>query len=476
MKTIARKHIIVLPNRQRQEFEPEALQELKVSIEDRSLMHPPVLRKPSQVDIERFPEIQFGTCMILVAGERRLKTIDEIFELGGEFRCNGHLFTADAGMVPFTDLGELSDLEAEEAELDENLKRRDLTWQELAAAHDRLHRLRVRQRDAENAEARITEEPLKPNHTVADTAAELTGRRDGSYQDTVRKELIVAKHLDNPLVAKAKSVDEAFKVLKKQEETAKNVQLARVVGATFNADKHQLFNINCLEYMTGVAQRQDPAELFDVILTDPPYGMGAHEFGDGAGKVANSEHHYDDSYESFKALMEGPKGWCNLSYQVCKPQAHAYVFCDIDRFHELKSWMQSAGWYVFRTPLINHKMNSGRVPLPDRGPRRQYEIILYAIKGDKPVTHIYPDVIATSADENLTHGAQKPVALYQNLLQRSVKPGDRVADFFAGSGTIFEAAHGMKCYAVGTEQSAEYYGMSLARIKRLKALEEPALF
>lgn len=475
MKTIARKHIIVLPNRQRQEFDPEALQELKVSIEDRSLMHPPVLRKPSQTDIYRFPEIQFGTCMILVAGERRLKTIDEIFELGGEFRCNGHLFRADDGMIPFTDLGELSDLEAEEAELDENLRRRDLTWQELAAAHDRLHRLRVRQRDAENAEARITETPIKPSHTIADTAQELTGRRDGSYQDTVRKELIVAKHLDNPLVAKAKSVDEAFKVLKKQEETAKNVQLARVVGATFNADKHQLFNCNCLEYMAEVAAGPD-ADKFDVILTDPPYGMGADQFGDGAGKVANSEHHYDDSYESFKALMDGPKGWCNLSYQVCKPQAHAYVFCDIDRFHELKSWMQSAGWYVFRTPLINHKMNSGRVPLPDRGPRRQYEIILYAIKGDKPVTHIYPDVISTSADENLTHGAQKPVALYQNLLQRSVKPGDRVFDAFAGSGTIFEAAHGYKCYAVGTELSPEYYGMSLARIKRLKQLEEPALF
>ena len=472
---INRDNVLILPDRQRQDFDPEALQELKNSIEDGQLMHPPVLRAPSASDRAKFPEIAFDGKMVLVAGERRFRVIGEIYELGGQFRHNGQTFTADTNRIPYTDLGSLDELEAEEAELDENLKRRDLTWQELAAAHDRLHRLRVKQRDAENAEARIIEAPIKPSHTVADTAQELTGRRDGSYQDTVRKELIVAKHLDNPLVAKAKSVDEAFKVLKKQEETAKNVQLARTVGATFNADKHQLFNRNCLDYMAEVAAGPD-TDKFDVILTDPPYGMGADQFGDGAGKVANSEHHYDDSYESFKALMDGPKGWCNLSYQVCKPQAHAYVFCDIDRFHELKSWMQQAGWYVFRTPLINHKMNSGRVPLPDRGPRRQYEIILYAIKGGKPVTHIYPDVISTSADENLTHGAQKPVALYQNLLQRSVKPGDRVFDAFAGSGTIFEAAHGYKCHAVGTELSPEYYGMSLARIKRLKQLETPDIF
>jgi len=113
---------------------------------------------------------------------------------------------------------------------------------------------------------------------------------------------------------------------------------------------------------------------------------------------------------------------------------------------------------------------------PPRGPRRQWEMILYAIKGDKRTTHIYPDVIPCEADSNMSHGAQKPVALYQNLLQRSVKPGDRVLDSFAGSGTIFPAAHTFKCYAVGIEMNPEYYGMCLNRIKELKQLEQPALF
>ena len=54
-------------------------------------------------------------------------------------------YMADHGMIPFTDIGELSPLEAEEAELDENLKRVNLSWQELASVHARLHKLRQAQ-------------------------------------------------------------------------------------------------------------------------------------------------------------------------------------------------------------------------------------------------------------------------------------------------------------------------------------------
>lgn len=463
MRYASASKIIIKPERQRQEFDEEAMQELTDSIEARGLMHPPVMR------IE-------GQDLVLVAGERRLKAIQQLHELGMSFQCDGE--DVPEGLVPYTLLGELSLLEAEEAELDENLKRKDLTWQEHAAATARLHNLRQRQAiervnkvTALDAEAELP----SPVHTIADTAKELLGRSDGAYQDQIRKEVIVAKHLDNPLIAKAKSADEAFKILKRVEVAEQNKKLALEVGKSFKAELHTLLNENCLETMKRIALGPDD-QKFDVILTDPPYGMGAHDFGDGAGKFTGIEHHYDDTFENFLKLMDGAHGWCNLSYQVCKPQAHAYVFCDLDNFHILRDMMRKAGWYVFRTPLINVKTNSGRVPLPDQGPRRQYETILYAIKGKKPVTHIYPDVITSNADENLSHGAQKPVALYQNLLQRSVKPGDRVADFFAGSGTIFEAASLFQCYATGTELNPEYYGMCLARLARLKASEELPLF
>lgn len=436
--------IVIKENRQRQEFEPNALQELINSILDTGLLHAPVMR------------VEDGQ-LVLVAGERRLKAMQEIWDLGGEFKYNQE--TYPAGKVPYVSLGDLTILEAEEAELDENLRRRDLTWQEHAAAVEKLHKLRSAQKV----------ERALPSHTVADTAKELVGSSEGKYQDAIRKEIIVARHLDNPLIAKAKSAEEAFKILKKDETRQANVALAVSVGKTFTADKHLLLNVDCLDFMSLEANQGK----FDVILTDPPYGMNAQDFSNAGGKLEGITHEYDDSYESWQVLMTA---WTEKSFKVAAQQAHAYIFCDFDRFHELKTLMEKAGWYVFRTPLICHKLNSGRVPLPEHGPRRQYELVLYAIKGKKPVTHIYSDVFSSQADEQMSHGAQKPVAVFQNLLQRSVKPGDKILDCFAGSGTIFPAAHSYQCEATGLELNPAYYGLCLRRLQDLKAADSGDLF
>lgn len=461
-KTCPIEDIVIPDNRQRQTFDAEHMEALRSSIFDaegngkpKGLMHAPVVR-------------EYLGSKVLVAGETRLKVIQDGWALGGTLYFDGQ--PVPEGRVPYVTLGELSPLEAEEAELDENLRRKDLTWQELAAAHQRLHNLRGKQKMA-TAEAAVAAQEITPaegaklaKQTFADTAQEIHGRSDGYFQDIVRKEILVAQHLDNPEVAKAKDVDAAFKILKRQEETKRNQALAAAVGATFTAAMHQVHNVNCLDWMS----MPENSNQFDVILTDPPYGMGADSFGDAGGKLSGIEHRYDDSPEHFRELMSK---WCELSFRVAKHQAHAYVFCDIEHFLWLRETMRKAGWYVFRTPLINFKTNSGRVPLPDRGPRRQYEIVLYAIKGDKPVTHIYPDVIQSQADENMSHGAQKPVAVYQNLLQRSVRAGDKVLDSFGGSGTLIPAAHTFKCSATVLEMNPEYYGMCLKRVQDLQVVE-----
>lgn len=436
------------------------------SIETNGLLHAVVVREE-------------GGQFILVAGETRIRAMKDIWALGGSFTYNGEL--VPQAMVPATSLGEVTELEAEEAELDENLKRADLTWQERVDAEARLHKLRVKQSTEaiKISEAKVqlaqaeggadgfvdAMRALIPKpHTVADTAQELYGRNDGGYQAQARKSILLADHLDNPAIAKAKTADEALKILKKQEEREKHSQMAIAVGKTFTVDAHTLLNASCLEAMT----RPELQNKFDVILTDPPYGMGADSFGDGGGKLVNSEHHYDDSYESWQSLI---KAWAPLTMTVTKPEAHLYAFCDFDRFHELKAVLESVGWDVFRTPFIIHKINSGRVPRPEHGPRRQYELCLYAIKGNKPITQILPDVIGSQADPNMTHGAQKPVAVYQNLLQRSVRPGDQVLDCFAGSGTLLPAAHTLQCSATLIEREKEYFGMCLRRVEDVKALD-----
>jgi DNA modification methylase len=202
---------------------------------------------------------------------------------------------------------------------------------------------------------------------------------------------------------------------------------------------------------------------FDVILTDPPYGISADEYGDSGGRTGG-EHRYEDSPESWSNLM-GPA--VDGLTRLAKTEAHAYIFCDIDMFPHLRGMMTGAGWKCFRTPLIWVNPSGMRTPWPEHGPQRKWQMILFAIRGEKRVTRIYSDVITCPSDPNLGHQAQKPIALYQDLLRRSVRPGDSVLDPFCGTGTIYPACHELKCRATGIELDAAALGICSQRLKEL---------
>lgn len=440
--------LTISPTRQRREFDDAKTQELARSIQAHGLFHPPVVRILPDATVQ------------LVAGERRLRAIEQLRFLGKTFSFDGK--TVGEDLIPCVVLGELNEFAAEEAELDENIRRVDLTWQERAAATSKLMALRDRQAVSVGA----------PLPKVAAIAQEVRGSSEGVNQETTRRELIVAKSLADPEIQGAKTVDDAFKILKRREETQRRVDLAVSVGRTFTAAAHTALNVDAAAWMQAYA-----GELFHVILTDPPYGMGADQFGDsggigGVGSKTTAEHNYDDSYESWKAIM----AWfAPQSFRVTRPQAHLYAFCDFDRFHELKGYLTAAGWSCFRTPLVWHNPNKARAPWPDRGPQRKYEICIYANKGQKPVTKIFPDLVTYTSDDNLGHQAQKPVGLFLDLLRRSVAPGDSVLDPFAGSGTIFPAAHELKCMATGLEQAPQHYALCLKRLEKLSAQQELVL-
>lgn len=425
--------IHVAPDRQRRDFPNDQLIELAESIQwgPVGLQHPVVVRTA--------PDGYY-----IVSGERRLRAISDIYELGGRFSYSSEL--VPEGLIPATLLGELSELEAFEAELDENIRRADLTWQEQAAATAALAKLRGMQA-AQRGEA---------PPTTAEIAEEVYDSCAPRQQDTTRKEVIVAKHLEsNEAVKKAKTLDEAFKILKREERKEKQEQAAAEFGKTFTTSQHKVFQEDSLVWMAN-----QPANQFSVILTDPPYGMGADEFGDSGGATAGA-HAYKDDAATLTEILEVLSV---ESFRLAKEEAHLYCFCDIGRFELLKAYFEDAGWKVFRTPLIWVKPGAFRAPWPEQGPQRQYETILYAVKGNRKVNYLASDVLTYTPDTNLGHNAQKPVDLFTDLLKRSVTPGDKVLDPFCGSGTIFPAATAAKVLAVGVERDSYAYGIAAGRL------------
>lgn len=433
MNLIPAATILVAEDRQRKHFDEAYIASLWDSIQRTGLINPIVVSGNK-----------------LVAGECRLRALKLGALLGKDYIYAGELIPAGKAVVK--DFGELTQLEQLEIEYDENAERRDLTWQENVAAQESREELR-RRIAAEKKLAYSIEDSVKGELKVPEPSPVQIQR--------FKENLSVARQLSDPDVSKAATLKEAKKIIKRKEETRRNVVLAQLTGKSSVSDRYKVYNVEAIKWL-----KEQPDGQFDVILTDPPYGMGAESFGDAAGRMSGIEHEYDDSSDaSIQLISSCIPEW----FRVSKPEAHLYIWCDIDHFLTIRELCRAAGWWTFRTPLINFKPEGGRVPWPEHGPRRSYELCLFAVKGKKPVTSIRPDYFESRLKEgNLGHGAQKPVEAYVELLKRSCKPGEIVLDSFAGTGTIFAAAAELNLFAVGTEQAEAAYGICLNRIKELK--------
>lgn len=404
MKHIKIEEITIPEERHRKKFDENKLIELAESIRNVGLIHPPVLR-------------QEDGRYILVSGERRLRAMKTLHQSNTPFTHCGE--PVPSGMIPYEDFGNLDEKTALEIELEENIVRQDLSWQERAAATARLHSLRKEQ---------------NPKQTFSDTAEEIYGTPASVSQ--VKMRTILAEYLSDPDIASASTEKAARNILYNKIEKSLMSELYRRKEDSEESLDHVIECKDAISALRGL-----PSKMFDVILTDPPYGIDVKQIENVTINSINLQHEYDDDWDNLKQTLTE---FSIESFRVAKEQAHLYMFCDVKRFVTLYEIFTSAGWWVWTRPLIWFK-DTGVLFNPYYGPRRMYECILYAIKGYKPTTGVYSDVISTPAVKNKVYAAEKPVALLDNLLARSVAVGDYILDPFCGSGSTLIAGHNRKC-------------------------------
>ena len=413
-------------NRQRQHYDAESISKLADSIQIVGLLHP--LRVKTLDD------------PILVVGGRRLRAIKLLFNRGHNVKYNGE--ELKPGQVPVTVHQTEDEYELQLAELEENLRRQDLSWQERTAAIANLHEIRTSR---------------NPDQTLTDTARELYGEDYHSGATTVVGDAVrlAEAAAEDPEIAKAKTQKEATKLLRKKADKKHNQFLAELVELdTSEATKHQQILGDARDVLPTL-----PDASYTCIITDPPYGIGADTFGD----QGQGSHEYDDSAEYVDGLL---RSFASESFRVATNQAHAYVFCDIRNLTKLQFYMGAAGWYVWEPPIVWYKGNQGLLPRPKHAPRRCYEMIAYFIKGDKEVLlEAKHDVISINGVGAARHAAEKPVELYVDLLSRSCRPGDTILDPFAGSGTVYPAANRLMLTATGINLTEDDYHLALTRME-----------
>jgi len=417
--------ISVSPERIRKHIDPGALQELAESIQANGLYHALVLQPAPNGE------------WTLIAGERRLRALQQLISAGEQVRYDAQ--TLPPGHVPFATLADLDPITALTVELEENVIRRDISWQERVAAEKRLHELRCQ---------------LNPQHTFADTARIIHGDA-ATPQDTFNTKLNVtlAAHLDDPEIANAKTEREAVAIARRKLERLFVSELAARLPDT--SASHALHLADATDFLANA-----PAASVDVILTDPPYGIGMHECRPQSTQQDRTlTHAYADDFETAQRINLA------IAKAAClKPDAHIFLFCDVRLFATWHKLFSDHGWYVWPQPMIWYKGGTGSLLGHANGPRHCYEAILFAQRGFKRFKESVPDVLEIRPDVSKQHAAQKPVELYTRLLKLSADPGDTVLDPCCGSGTIFPAATALKLKAIGVENDESSYNLAKTRL------------
>lgn len=431
---------IAVNHRQRRERPRGFIQKLKDSIVSKGLLHPIVLSSDGST---------------LVAGEGRLIAINELHTDGIKFNFQGQ--SVAVGAIPFVTIGDLTPDMIAEAELEENIIRATLTWQEESEAKVMIYKMRQKQNPAITRTAVAKEiAEIKVDLDVDPTPGAIEVERQA-----LNKALLVSEHLHNPRVRAAKTLHEASRIVLDDLENKFKAQLFATQAHT---SAHRLIKGDLCSVLPGL-----PAASFDTIIADPPYGINADTYKtveDAGTKKVHGGHHYVDDIESHEKLCltifrEG--------FRLLRSQGLIFMFCDPDRFHRLREMAQVMAFSVWRTPIIWHKTGaaSGFAPWGAGGFIRSYEMLLLASKGRKILAIPGgPDVIESDRVHHTKrlHAAEKPVDIYLKLIQRTSIPGDSILDPCCGSGPIFPAATTHRVIATGIEIDPDYHAMAATRL------------
>lgn len=429
---------IHIGERQR-ELDPEHVGNLKESILTKGLLHPIVLHETTDSDIEE--------PYTLVAGRHRLESISQLHSEEKAFLFDG--VPVEVNHIPAVGVVSLSAADLAEAELEENILHAQLNWKERARALTII------------AELREKENPKSTNQSIA---REIKSKGDTRHENVIAKEVrdakILSEHLENPAVSKARNATEALGIVYKNEEA--KLEAEQIRRNTAKAKKGVDIQVHHGD-LTEILPTMDE-NIFDLIVADLPYGIGA----DTAGfrKRTVEHHNYTDDKETAEGLM---KAVIVEGFRVAKLRANMFIFGDVDLFPFFKAQCAAMGWKPYRTPIIWQKSKSeGLAPWGREGPRRTYEMIFFATKGKKGLLQSPVDILSHNRvpRNERRYGAEKPVSLLEELLECSTMPGDNVLDPCCGSGSTLAACRRKLRRAQGIELDEAAYNLALVAATR----------
>lgn len=404
---------VILNERTRKDIDAEKLQSLATSLKIRGQLQPIVLDDDNN----------------LKAGGRRFLATKDILK-------NEKILA-----IRRSSLGELDDLLVE---LEENTEREPFTWIEEVGLTRRIHLLVAK------------EAGRKPNirQTVARTGLSI-GKVHGNL--TLANEVIRG----NDAITKIGSKEGALRALKTQKEREVVSELgARVLKR--NAESKEISHYKVIHGDCRVILPTLPSETYDLILTDPIWGI---DVGNAfRAQDLRNDSHFDDTPETLRGMIP------NLAdefYRVTKKDAFVIVFLAQTFFPVWEEYLLHAGFSVRPQGLVWFK-ESGAITDMSIHPMPAYEMMIMASKGSKLLTHPTMDVFQyprPPVDERLVI-TQKPIPLLISLVNIFSSPGDRILDPMCGSGGVLAAGTICGRFSDGIELDEQVANLAGYNIQR----------
>jgi site-specific DNA-methyltransferase (adenine-specific) len=206
----------------------------------------------------------------------------------------------------------------------------------------------------------------------------------------------------------------------------------------------KIINADCMDIL-----KQLPDKCVDLILTDPPYGIG-----EAAGKNLSR-------WKLAKPTQYAIKDWDN---KIPKKE----IFDEI--FRVSKNQIIFGGNY-----FVEYLTNSSCWLVWDKNNTGDFADCELAWTNFKSAVRKYKWTWNGMLQENMKHKdirihpTQKPLGLFQMILNDYSNENDLVLDCFSGSGTTAIACHRLKRRFICIEKDPDYWAKSCERLKAEQA-------
>lgn len=423
---------------------------LMASIREKGLIQPIVLNQDNK----------------LIAGGRRYFSYAALVELGDMTYSD----------IPCVYLETLDEAHLRELELEENLQRADMTWQEYCLGVLEIHNLKK----ATSFAAGVVWDQTSTSLTI------------GRSRQRVGQILTIARKLQDPKhpVHNATSIDNALLVLMQEAEDTAKAQLASLSlgqgiamqvsvtpkpgtptnptsGTTITAEQMMakfgletsanqvgstkvessttatgeerlkltvdlgdfFFHGNCIDWLKKNAGK------FDHIITDPPYAIDMENLQQESGEFnveKTAEQH--EVAENLALLKE----FIPAAFEAMKDRGFMVLFCDFMNFRSLHDLGIAAGFAVQRWPVIWCKTSAKNESHQYNFTKASEAAIVMRKKSSQLQTHQslnWRTISPGPLDKDFDHPFAKPNDLWQWMIEAVSAKSDVVFDAFAGSGS-----------------------------------------